>query len=118
MNRRQFGLLALGATAIPAAAQSLGRSCAPDCGSSQQSGATAVIAQTGVVTLGPTLNGLPEIPLAERKRQFAICAERGHSPAPPIVVASNYAQGPPWETCKFCGTLYRFVTTMEEENKP
>jgi len=58
--------------------------------------------------------------LAERKKQYAICKERGHVPA---AIQTQYAiyfdpSQPQSQVCKYCGCHFRFVTTLEETNVP
>jgi hypothetical protein len=61
-----------------------------------------------------------KIPPEERKKQYAICKVRGHAAAEIFEVEAIY-HGPDYvepSTCRYCGTVYRFVTTMEESNTP
>ena len=103
----------------------------------------AGLAAVPIVIAGPEQSGVPagkasdvlgiaqysDTPLwhvidpAERKKQYAICRERGHVAAPEMFVATGtYGPAdlnrPQWSTCKYCGTGFRFVTTMEENNPP
>jgi len=59
--------------------------------------------------------------LEERNRQYAICKDRGHVAEISLGVtfAAVYnADQSSWSTCKYCRTQFRYVTTMEEANKP
>jgi len=101
MNRRE---MIAGMVALPAA----------------QSG---MIQNTGHGTTGVVGSPTP-MSYVERVRQYAICQERGHvAGIPPVSTNLIYCPDgcgphPPFDICKYCGTSFRFVTTMEEENKP
>lgn len=51
--------------------------------------------------------------LNESQRQYLICKTRGHQPSG--MVMDTY---PPYETCKYCGTTYRYVTSLDEARTP
>lgn len=63
-------------------------------------------------------------PLAERRKQYAVCKERGHVAEEPNAFLVNAVYREPgyveFSRCKFCGTGFRFTTatTLEEANKP
>lgn len=101
MNRRE---MIAGMVALPAA----------------QSG---MIQNTGQVNLGILEAPAPKSH-EERAKQYAICQERGHVAGISAVTTTlvycpdGCGPHPPFDICKYCGTSFRFVTTMEEENKP
>lgn len=76
-------------------------------------------AQMGnVYTVTTPVEPTPE----ERKRQYAICKERGHTAGfdrNQVTFAITYPDDYVcFSRCKFCGTDYRFVTNLEENNTP
>lgn len=123
MNRRELiTSMAVAAVAVPIAAQ--------ETGVLNINGVTT----NAVVVVGPDL---PPTSPEELRKQFAICAVRGHRPTcsgSNIFAAPVYAiqtitldSGPApypnvgageWNICWHCKTRYRFVTTMEESGKP
>lgn len=77
----------------------------------------------GIVTLPAIGQSLitPSAPAPEdRRKQYDICKERGHVAAPFQTENAVYfsSDTPRSEMCKFCGTYFRFVTTLEESNIP
>lgn len=48
-----------------------------------------------------------------RRRQYAICQERGHKPSG-YTLLSN----PPWEICGWCKTKFRYETVLVERDAP
>lgn len=61
-----------------------------------------------------------DIPLDERRKQYAICKERGHATAEiqatfAVAHLTGYVES---MICKYCGTSYRYVQTIEESNTP
>lgn len=131
MNRRE--LIAAGVAAavgVPAAAQQSWKiECTPE-----------NCLTTNLSPFGPTpeaniLGGTHALSAEEKAQQYALCQERGHTPtifAPTFqatyatgiiqqdhrpAVYPNLGSGE-WQTCWYCKTRYRFVTTMEEEGKP
>ena len=50
---------------------------------------------------------------SKRRKTYEICKERGHQPSG-MMLSSN----PPWETCKRCGTAYRWERVLHELDYP
>jgi len=120
MNRRE---LIAGAAAVAAAAPLAAQTST----SAEATGQYAIVGQAQ-----------PEVSPEERTRQYEICKLRGHMPTNPgnagsmayaspaifiavppgpAMVYPNVGAGA-WQECWYCKTRWRFVTTMEEENKP
>jgi hypothetical protein len=119
MNRRE---MIIGASALGAALPAQGQ-----------------FSTTGTTSLLHADPRPPEPIPEEKSKQYAICLQRGHRPTiagyNPYEVSiggmyvqpatldrpeSPYGQigSTRWEECFYCKTRWRFVTTMEEENKP
>lgn len=86
-------------------------------------GQTPTIAGDRMIGNTYTIAGVASFDPAERKKQYAICKERGHAAGEwPFSQNTIYTWPPqvPMSACKFCGTLFRFVTTtkLEESNTP
>lgn len=104
MNRRQAITAMAGVVTIAAAT-----------GAEAQTGFLAYSGGSEYVVFQPT-----PVPPEERKRQYAICKERGHVAGQNQITNAIYydPSQPQFDTCKFCGTSFRWVTTMEETNQP
>jgi hypothetical protein len=91
-------------------------------------GITVAAAFTPVGGWAETVTGAQSLiqeaePSPEHKRkQYPICQQRGHAARTESGVYVNAMwrdpSEPEWSVCKFCGTSFRFVTHMEETNKP
>lgn len=57
--------------------------------------------------------------MTDRAAEYAVCQQRGHQ-AGAFVGASVYYPGgePQWDTCRWCGTRYRFERVMHEADAP
>jgi hypothetical protein len=81
------------------------------------------IAQQGIsgVTNGSYIVEIPPaVSMEERKRQYAICKERGHVPEidPSQNVIAIYPPPPPRMICKYCGTEVWTETIQHEKGAP
>ena len=91
-------------------------------------GATAVavpgsgqVTLTGDLSSSGIVNVIPApMPLEERKRQYAICKERGHVAGYPFpgTIAIWAPPPPPPPTCKYCGTTFWTEQVQHEVNVP
>ena len=85
---------------------------------------TAASAQESVTTgiTTQSLVGVTRAPLApeERKRQYAICKERGHVQDLDAggIVLTSYPPIYPKPICKFCGTRFWTEEVSHEEGVP
>lgn len=51
--------------------------------------------------------------LTEAQREYLTCVKRGHEPSGFVIPT-----GHPYQTCRHCGTTYRFRKTLEEARTP
>jgi hypothetical protein len=115
MNRRE----ALGAMAAAIAVPAMGQQicagtgkAATDCSTTTMSGTVS----PGLLQLMPD-----QIPIEERKRQYAICKERGHAPEYLSSLVTNAIwppPPPPNPICKYCGTEIWTETIQHEKGAP
>lgn len=52
-------------------------------------------------------------PNSERMTQYLICKARGHEES-----GYSLASNPPWWTCKYCRTAFRYERVLEELDSP
>lgn len=53
--------------------------------------------------------------MSSDQKEYEICKKRNHQKSGKRVTEGS---GSPWEVCKYCTTWFRFVTKLEERNKP